>query len=81
MLGDESGLPWTILASRLRLRAHPVPPPEAEFLIIDFVWDGGLIKIVKPCFNIYWLTMSGASALYSCMQTQGCIALSVCSLS
>ena len=43
------GPSWPHWLRRLSLRAHPVPPPEAEFLIIDFVWDGGLIKIVKPC--------------------------------
>ena len=50
MLGGRPGLPWTILAS-LASAEQDVPggaafsgglnfPPEAEFPIIDFVWDG-----------------------------------------
>ena len=31
------GPSWPHRLRRLRLRAHPVPPPEAEFPIIDFV--------------------------------------------
>ena len=46
MLGDESGLPWTILASRLRLAgtfSASAGTFSAEIFIIDFVWDGKLI--------------------------------------
>ena len=33
------GPSWPHWLRRLRLRAHPVPPPEAEFPIIDFVFS------------------------------------------
>ena len=42
------GPSWPHWLRRLRLRAHPVPPSEAEFPIIDFVLDGKFLPAVKP---------------------------------
>ena len=50
------GPSWPHWLRRLRLRAHPVPPPEAEFSIIDFVFDGKNLPRGEVRLHICWTT-------------------------
>ena len=69
-LGGRPGLPWTILAS-LASAEQDVPggaafsgglnfPPEAEFPIIDFVWDGKFLTDFFLRLHTHWGTMTWA---------------------